>query len=282
MNRQDLVAIRMVLRPGRPPEDGRHIWDFLICTRSDSLADMKIFRVMATVVAVVATMLVGAYQASAQQGGAYGTLFGDLTISGVGSLGATITLSGDGFASSTSLSITFSSNESGSTVRQEETSSDSQGAFSQDLVIDEQTPPGTYTVTVQGPTVDGATRQLSGALVIEEDLDASATPTTAGSSEAGTSDDDSDDSGSTDDDASTGTSDDSAADTGDAGDTSDAGDEAVGEDDGGSADEDAAGSGGDDGGSSSGVWVFVWIVVAVSVLGGGLLVLRAKGKLGAG
>lgn len=238
---------------------------FHLCTRSYTLVEMKIFKVIASVLALSATMLVGAYPA-----GAYGAPFGDLTISGPGIIGSDITLSGDDFESSTLLSITFSLNESGVTVRQDETSSDAGGAFSQQLEIDERTLPGTYTVTVTGSTVDGATRQLAGVLVIEEELDvhASATSTGAAPSVA-----DSDDSVSTGEDSPTGTSDESTADVVD-GEEADSVDEEVQ-----SVDEDAAGPLGGDGGSSSGVPVFVWIVVALGVLGGGVVLLRSKGKL---
>ena len=114
--------------------------------------------------------------AGANPGVPYTPAFGDLTVTMEPS-GDAARVSGDGFAADSTVLLTLLRNDSGEIAHEADLNSDDDGAM-EAIIQFEPLDPGPHTANAIGPAPDGATVQLSGAVVVSDDTQVAA-PTPA-------------------------------------------------------------------------------------------------------
>ncbi len=114
-------------------------------------------------------MLVGISTAVGQDDAVYsGPLFGTLGVEGSDfTAGSTIVLLGDGFRPSAPVQYTVRANASGVVAAAGESAADDSGAVRIEVTLTDAFGAGTYTATVSGISIDGATVELSSGLAVE-------------------------------------------------------------------------------------------------------------------
>lgn len=127
--------------------------------------------VVGAILALGVIMFFGIPTASGQDDGEgpapYQPLFGDLVVEGTTfQVGSEVTFKGDGFAPGAPVQLAVRANDSTEPTTDTDDEADDSGAVQIALMLDDGYAPGTYTATVRGPAVDGATVELSGVMIV--------------------------------------------------------------------------------------------------------------------
>lgn len=125
------------------------------------MSAMSRYKQLLAVLCIAGGFTFAAIGAGAQQTTQYAPMFGDLTLDGAPAAGATLSLAGQGFGGGEMLQLTLRSNLTNETVSQSNHEADPAGNFLLTYSLPAELEPGSYTVTVNGFTVDALTLELT-------------------------------------------------------------------------------------------------------------------------